>query len=499
MLRWTFRVLAAAAMVLGMGSALTAAGRPNIVFILADDLGYGDPGCYNPASKIPTPNIDRLAAEGMRFTDSHSPTAVCTPTRYALLTGRFCWRTRLKRGVLWTYAMPLIEPGRLTLAQMLKQQGYATACLGKWHLGMKWARRDGKTSPPDAVVIDDAAIDLAGPITAGPLTAGFDYYFGTAVPNFPPYCFLENDHVFGPVPDRPKPKSMYGHPGRMQEGWKLENILPTLTEKAAGYIRRQAAEHPGEPFFLYSALTAPHTPIAPSASFQGRSRATRYGDFVAQVDAHLGAVLDALEETGTAKETIVVFTSDNGSPGRNGENYEGPTGSCFRDSGHNPSGPWRGIKADIQEGGHRVPFIVRWPGRVPAGRVSDELICHADFFATVAAILACPLPRDAAEDSFNMLPVLLDQPHQGPVRSSLIHHSGNGMFAIRSGPWKLIRGQGSGGFTRVKVPPGSPPGQLYNLADDPGERKNLYAQRPEVVQRLSKLLEQQIAAGRTRP
>ncbi|MBN1589878.1 MAG: arylsulfatase, partial [Pirellulales bacterium] len=359
----------------GAGSIAQAAQRPNIVFILADDLGFGDPGCYNPESKIPTPNIDRLATQGMRFTDAHSASSVCTPTRYGLLAGRYCWRTRLKKYVLSTYGMPLLETERVTLAEMLKSHGYATTCIGKWHLGMAWQRNDGKQTPASANRVPDKVIDLSKPVLNGPCDHGFDSYFGTDIPNFPPYCFIQDDRIVGPTPDRPKPKSMFGLPGRMQKGWKLERILPTLGEKAVAYIRDRAANDKNEPFFLYLPLTAPHTPIVPNQAFHGKSQATRYGDFVAEVDAVVGDVLAALNEAGLTENTIVVFTSDNGSPGRNGENASGPTGSCFRDSRHNPSGPWRGRKGDIHEAGHRVPLIVRWPGHVRPDSVSDELIC----------------------------------------------------------------------------------------------------------------------------
>ncbi len=487
-------------LVLAVAGLAHAAERPNVVFILADDLGYGDPGCYNPESKIPTPNIDRLASQGMRFTDAHSASSVCTPTRYAFLTGRYCWRTRLKKYVLSIYGMPLLEPERVTLPEMLKAHGYATTAIGKWHLGMKWQRNDGRESPADANHVPDKVIDLGKPVLNGPCDHGFDSYFGTDVPNYPPYCFIQNDRVLGPVPDRPKPKTMFGTPGRMQKGWKLERILPTLGQQAADTIRRHAAESEDKPFFLYLPLTAPHTPIVPNKAFHGKSQATLYGDFVAEVDSVVGDVLKTLDETGLAASTIVVFTSDNGSPGRNGRNACGPTGSCFRQSGHNPSGPWRGRKGDIHEGGHRVPLIVRWPGNVRPGSASDELICLGDFYATLAAMLGHKLPNDAGEDSFNMLPILLGKSLPGPVRHSIVHHSHHGMFAIRSGPWKLILGQGTGSnFTKDRIPPNAPKGQLYNLEDDPKEQKNLYRERPDVVERLSKMLDEQIESGRTRP
>ncbi len=487
-------------LVLGAVSFARAAERPNVLVILADDMGYGDPKCYCPESKIPTPSIDRLASEGMRFTDAHSPTAVCTPTRYSLLTGRYCWRTRQKKNVLTPYAMPLLDRDRTTLAEMFKEHGYATAAFGKWHLGLKWQRNDGKETPLDDKHVPDRVIDLGKPFLDGPCDHGFDTYFGVDVPNYPPYCFLENDRVYGPVPDQFKPETNVSTPGRGQQDWRFDRILPTLGKKATDYIRRHAAEKKDTPFFLYLPLTAPHIPIVPNRPFRGKTEATLYGDFVAEVDSLVGDVLTALDETDSAEKTIVIFTSDNGSPERNGHEGAGPLGSCISDSGHHPNGPWRGRKGDIHEGGHRVPLVVRWPGNVRAASVSEELICLVDVYATLAAVLDHPLPRDAAEDSFNMLPVLLEKERPGPVRQSLILHSDQGMFAIRVGPWKLIRGQGTGSFfTKDQIPPDAPQGQLYHLANDPAEQKNLYRQRPDVVERLSKTLDEQIRAERTRP
>ena len=482
------------AMLVAFTAARSAYGRaPNVVIILADDLGYGDPTCYRSGSKIPTPRIDALAAGGMRFTDAHTPTAVCTPTRYALLTGQFAWRTRLKKGVLGPYSAPLIEPDRLTLGKMLKANGYTTSCIGKWHLGMQWATKNpGVMLPPlwDRK-FDQSQIDLAGRITAGPLTAGFDSYFGTAVPNFPPYCFIENDHVLGKVPDRPKPENVYGNAGLMQEGWDLHGILPALKQRAVAFIDEQAGQE--APLFLYLPLTAPHTPIVPNKEFADCSEAGDYGDLVCEVDAIVGAVVDALERNGLAKDTLVLFTSDNGSPARAGDPHirgkdwhvQGATITKF---GHNPNAPWRGMKADAFEGGHRVPMIVCWPGRVKAGSVNDQLVGLVDWMATMADVLGHELGPEAGEDSVSLLPTL-DAPGK-PIRENLVHHSSGGTFALRSGPWKLIAGKGSGGWTRVKTGKDAPPGQLYNLEDDPGETQNLYRKHPEMVQRLTARLKE---------
>ena len=480
---------------------------PNIVFILADDMGYGDLGCQNPESKIPTPNLDTLATEGIRFTDAHSPSAVCSPTRYGLLTGRYCWRTNLKRDVLRCWDTPLIEPQRLTVGKLLKAHGYDTACVGKWHLGWDWPTTDGaeplgigRWRHPNS----GGNVDFTRPIANGPTTRGFDYYFGTAVPNYPPYCFIENDRTVG-VPTKTKPSSMFGCGGAMLEGWKLEEILPGLEKKAVEYVDAKGGRVKNEafrqstdgPFFLYMPLTAPHTPIAPAAKFKGKSKAGAYGDFVHQVDHVVGRVVRALKRNGFEENTLIIFTSDNGSPGRDGTNMSGDANSVRR-YGHNPSHIYRGIKADIWDGGHRVPFIAKWPGHIKSGSVSNEPICLADLMATCAAIVGEKLPVGAAEDSYNILPALTGEKLPKPIREAIIHHSVEGMFAVRQGRWKLILGKGSGGYSKegkdIDVP-----GQLYDMKQDPSENNNLYAKRPDVVERLTALLEKYKNQGRSAP
>ena len=367
----------------------------------------------------------------------------------------------------------------------------------KWHLGMQWTRLDGTQPPLGANLQPDAAIDLSGPITAGPLTAGFDYYFGVDIAAQPPFGFINNDRFTKPIPDRPKPPSMYGRPGRMQAGWRFDKLLPTIADKSVAFLRKHAARAPKKPFFLYVAFTAPHVPIAPSSAFIGKTKATAYGDFVAEVDASVGAILNTLDELQERNKTLVLFTSDNGSPERNGEGMGGPIGSVPRDCGHEPNRPWRGLKGDIHEGGHRVPFIARWPGRIRAGHASNALICHIDVFATVAAMVRHEVPENAGEDSVSILPVLLGQVKL-PVRNDVVLHSWDGMFAVRQGDWKLIEGLGSGGFSRprrVQPKPDGPRGQLYNLANDPAETNNLYRTQPDVVTRLSALLKRRRSEG----
>jgi arylsulfatase A-like enzyme len=454
---------------------------PNVVLVLCDDLGYGDPVCYNKDSKIPTPNIDRLATQGMRFTDAHTPSAVCTPTRYGVLTGRYCWRTSLKSGVLDGYAPLLIEPGRLTLPALLKQHGYVTACIGKWHLGL------GNAKPTD----------YGKPLRPGPNAVGFDTFFGIpASLDMPPYVFVENEAVtVAPTATiaasemRRKGGNGFWRAGAIAPGFRHVDVLPTLTDKAAEYIRKQS---PDKPFFLYLALTAPHTPWVPTDEFRGKSGAGYYGDFVSQVDATLGRVVRALDDARLADDTLLIFTSDNGAHWLPGD---------IEQWRHRANDGLRGQKADIWDGGHRVPFVARWPGKIAAGGTSQELICLTDFLATAADLVGTTLPADAGEDSFDLLPVLLGRDPRRPVREAVVHHSSDGTFGIRQGPWKLCLGLGSHGFSApqdVKPQPGGPRGQLYNLDDDPEEKHNLWLEKPDVVERQTALLDRYRAKGRSR-
>jgi arylsulfatase A-like enzyme len=455
---------------------------PNIVLILADDLGYGDPRCYNKDSGVPTPNIDRLAKQGMRFTDAHTPSAVCTPTRYGLLTGRYSWRTSLKRGVLNGYSPLLIEPDRVTLASLLKRRGYATACVGKWHLGLG----------------NDKQADFGKPLKPGPNAVGFDYFFGIpASLDMPPYVFVENDKAtqaptatIAASEMRRKWGKGFWRAGAIAPGFKHADVLPKLTEKAVGYIRKQSGE---KPFFLYFALTAPHTPWLPTEAFQGKSKAGPYGDFVAQVDDTVGRVMKTLADAKLSGNTLLIFTSDNGA------HWLPADIARWK---HRANDGWRGQKADIWDGGHRVPFVARWPGKTRAGSTSKELICLTDVLATTAGVVGEKLPAGAGEDSFNLLPVLLGQKRKGPVREAVVHQSGDGTLGIRQGPWKLALALGSHGFSapkNVKPQKGGPQGQLYNLDEDPGEKNNLWLKRPEIVKRLTKLLERYKSEGRSRP
>ena len=483
----------------------TAADRPNIIYILADDLGYGDLGCYNASSKIPTPNLDRLARQGMRFTDAHASASVCTPSRYGILTGRYSFRTRLKSGVLKQWDIPLIDEGRLTVPALLRQSGYATACIGKWHLGWTWPTRDG--APPAS---DDGLgnIDFTRSIANGPTTRGFDYFFGMESPNFPPYVFIENDRTLG-LPDSPARLQEGGmnRPGPMLPGWNQTEVMPELTRRAVRYVEAATTGPARQPFFLYFPLTAPHYPIVPAAEFKGRSQAGGYGDYVVQVDATVGAVMDALERTGQADNTLVIFSSDNGP-----EVLEFRVAAYARIQahGHHSMGDLRGTKRDTWEGGHRVPFIARWPGRIPAATENAEPICEIDLMATCAALLRVPLPADAGEDSANILPLLLGEKPAGPARPAIVLHSGNGKFGIRRGDWVFIDAPtGSGNNPKGAEPEwfkqergyeeDSFSGKLYNLRDDPAERRNLYGERPEIIRELKTLLDEYRTSGRSTP
>lgn len=464
-----------------MALAATAGEKPNIILVMADDLGYGDPQCYQADSKIPTPHIDRMAAEGMRFTDAHSPSAVCTPTRYGLLTGRYAWRTVLKRGVLNGESPALISPDRQTVAGMLQEHGYHTGIVGKWHLGLG----EGL----------DADTDYAEVIPQGPLSVGFENsYIIPASLDMPPYLWLKNDRaVEAPTVRDPGSKRVWdGGQGFWRAGLRapsftFEGVLPAIARECRDFIDERAKKT-NEPFFLYVPLASPHTPWVPSQEFKEKTSIGAYGDFVHQTDWALGEILKALDEHDLAKDTVVIFTSDNGShwPER-----------MIEETGHKANLDWRGQKADIHEGGHRVPYIVRWPAQVAAASVSDQLICLTDFMATAAALVEHPLDHDEGEDSYNHLPVLLGKTAK-PVRKAIVHHSVNGTFAIRVDQWKLILGQGSGGFTKVPVSDTDPEGQLYNLEQDPGETVNLYAEKPEIVSKLKQTLERYQKDGRSR-
>lgn len=465
-------------------STSTAQPRPpNIVIILADDLGIGDVGSYNSQSKAPTPHIDRLAAEGIRFTDAHAPGSWCTPTRYGLLTGRYPFRDTMRA---WT-ERALIAPEQMTLASLLKENGYATAMVGKWHLGFEGG-------------LD---FDCTQPLRGGPIDHGFDRFFGMHTSlDIPPYFYIEGDRcvaaptrtIEGHYSEDPFWTPIQGafwRGGPIAPGFRHEDVLPRFREQAVAFLEEHDRTRPTEPFFLYLALTAPHTPWLPLEPFRGVSGAGIYGDFVAQVDGVVGEVLATLDRLGLTGSTLVFFTSDNGPVwyDKDEERFD-----------HRATDVYRGMKGDAWEGGHRMPFIARWPGNIPPGAVSEETICFTDLLATFAAILGRSLPEDAGEDSYNILPAVLGKRHERPIREATVHDAVR-YLAIRQGTWKLIPGLGSGGFSepRTRDPgPGEPEGQLYNLEVDPRERNNLYGEHPHLVERLSELLEQYKEQGHSR-
>ncbi len=452
--------------------------RPNIIYILADDMGMGDLGCYNPESKIPTPAMDQLAKDGMMFTDAHTGSAVCTPTRYGILTGTYAFRTRLKSGVLWGSSKSLIKEGEATVASLLKKNGYNTACIGKWHLGLNWQTKEAGVELTDNWQEDNKKIDYSKPILFGPNTVGFDYFFGIpASLDMPPYLYVENQFSQG-LPT--EITSEGGRTGLTVPGFKAKNVMPDLTEKAIDFIRRQ---QPGKPFFLYFPWPAPHTPVVPNDDFLGKSKAGKYGDFVMECDATVQQIVAVLKEKRIYENTLIILTSDNGSS---------PHGFPIQqeiDFEHNTSNGYKGRKSHSYDGGHRVSFIATWPKRIQAGSISNEVICSTDLYATIADLLGHELTAGEAHDSYSFLPVLKNEEYESPLREATIHHSLNGDFSIRKGDWKYIDAKGHGGFAQIKefVPEDSV--QLYNLKVDFAETKNVYLDEPEKVKELKLLLE----------
>ena len=423
----------------------------------------------------------------MVFTDAHSGSAVCTPTRYGVLTGRYAWRSRLKNGVLWSWDKPLIEPERMTVASLLKRHGYHTACIGKWHLGLGWQYTDEN---PDSV-------DFAKPILNGPVTLGFDFtYIITASLDIPPYVYIENDRSTT-IPEKyTESKTKYGwwRKGLTGNDFKHDEVLPKMTGKSIGFIKEQAKKN--EPFFLYFAMNAPHTPILPTREFAGRSGTNPYGDYVLEVDAMIGKVMKTIDSLGLTENTLFIVTSDNGcSPAADFKE--------LAKFGHHPSYIFRGEKADIFEGGHRIPFIARWPEKIKPGSVSDETVCLTDLMATCVAVVGDTLPDNAGEDSYNMLPLFLGVSMQKPFREATVHHSINGSFSLRQGKWKLEMCPGSGGWSDPKPKQARemnlPPVQLYDLSVDIAEQHNVYNRYSEVVKRMEALLKKYILDGRSTP
>ena len=486
--------------------------KPNILFILADDLGYGDVGCYNPEAKAPTPNIDRLAREGMRFTDAHSPSTVCTPTRYSLLTGRMAFRNGMK-GVFTGAGGPcLIKEDRLTIAGMLRDQGYTTAMFGKWHIGLTFYDKDGKPITKNGLEAVKR-IDYSQPITGGPIDRGFDQFFGTACCPTTDwlYAYIDGDKIPMPptriVDRKPLPKHPYSRdnrPGMIAPGFDLEEVDMVFLQKSLEFLESHKQKSPNKPFFLFHSAQAVHLPSFAGRAFKGKTEAGPHGDFIFELDYVVGRLMSKLDQLGYGENTLVIFSSDNGP--------EVPTVIDMRKTHkHDGARPWRGVKRDQWEGGHRVPFIARWPKKIKDGSTSAQTICLTDVMATCAALTGATIPPNAAEDSYNILPVLLGQAGDKPIREYTLHQTISLALAIRHGNWKYLDHKGSGGnnygregewgMKQFALPERAPdaPGQLYDLAKDPGETTNLYNEYPEIVKALKGKLEEYKTSGRSAP
>ncbi|WMI65095.1 arylsulfatase [Aestuariibaculum sp. YM273] len=462
---------------------------PNIVIIYADDMGYGDLNIQNPNSKIPTPNLDNLAKEGMRFTDAHSSSGICSPSRYALLTGKYHWRSN-HFGVVQAFGAPFFKASDVTLPQVLKAKAYTTACIGKWHLGWNWKFKHDSINS-NRVLPED--IDWNQPVKGGPLDRGFDYYFGDGTINFPPYAWVENDRIIEAPTESMTRKNIgfqvkEGHwefrPGPRVKGWNPYNVLPTLTKKTTKWISSQDNK---QPFFLYFALPSPHAPIIPNDEFDGKSEAGAYGDFMVQTDWVVGQVLKALKDNGFEDNTIVIFSADNGP-----EHYAWQRAVEYN---HFSMGNFRGLKRDVWEGGHHVPFIVKWPSHTKPGSVSDEVISQVDIMATLSHVVGVELPENAAPDSYNLTPILNGEHYKKPLREAIVHNTYESKWGIRKGDWLYINSASGGhrempqafknltGYTDFETE-----GILFNMKDDPEQRTNLFEKYPEKINELENLL-----------
>ena len=480
-------VFLATAAILSLLSCTEKQKQPNIIFILADDMGYGDVSYFDNNSKLKTENLDRMAQEGVVFTDAHSSSSVSTPTRYGILTGRYNWRSTLKNNVLYGYDKALIPADRETMASMLRKNGYTTAGIGKWHLGWDWDNIDaGKDK-----------VDFSKPVQNGPTTRGFDYFYGFCGSlDMAPYVYIENDMPTS-LPDREtvnEGKYSWWRKGPTGADFVYEEVLPNLVDRACNYIKEKAKAD--QPYFLYLPLPAPHTPILPTEEFRGKSGISEYGDFVLMVDAMVGKVLQAVKESGEDGNTIVVFTTDNGcSPAAGIKEMEA--------QGHRPNSIYRGHKADLFDGGHRIPCILRWPEGTKPHEVR-QTVCLTDFYATFAAINGYKLMDSEGEDSYNLLPAIVSETEIDPIREATVHHSIDGQFTIRQGDWKLLLSASSGGWsaptpTDTLALDSLPPIQLYNMKDDPSETTNVEAEHPEIVSRLRALMAKYVREGRSTP
>ncbi|MEO6755634.1 MAG: arylsulfatase [Chthoniobacteraceae bacterium] len=498
-----------ACLFLSAGVSGATADKPNIIFILADDMGLGDVKCLGgETSKIATPHMDHIAKEGMVFSDAHTSSSVCTPTRYSIITGRYNWRSPKKSSVLGGISPPLIEADRPTVARFMKNEGYVTGCIGKWHLGMNMPTTDGKAAFEQVKKGDGGKplapkatnIDWKGTITGGPNANGFDYYYGiSASLDMAPYIWIHNNKFVGECTIA----KAFNRPGPAHADFEAEDVLGIITRKSVEFIQANK----DKPMFLYIPFSSPHTPIVPSKKWQGKSGLGAYGDFVMETDWAVGEIVKAVDEAGLAENTLIIVTADNGcSPAaRNGMEkiaFNGAKPEPIQPDVHYPSSIYRGHKADLFEGGHRVPFIARWKGKVAAGKTNNETICQVDLYATCAELLGKHLSAKEGPDSVSILPHLLGTAN-GPLREATVHHSINGSFAIRKGPWKLLLSADSGGWSKPRPGKdsvkGLPPVQLFDLSKDPGETTNLQAEHPEIVAELQALLTRYIKDGRSTP
>ena len=488
--------------IVGSFSQLDAQEPPNIVLIFGDDMGLDCVSSFNERLGLETPHIDRLAEEGLSFMDAHSTSAVCSPSRYGLLTGRYNWRSRLKRGIVGKWERPLIEPDRLTLPEMLRQRGYSTTMIGKWHLGFDWPSKNQQDGQPPVFTTKQAEIDFTGSIQNGPNGRGFDYWFGDDVPNWPPYAWRENNQLLGTISTTAEKLGLTKYtgvnPGPAVDNWRLESVLPEYGKRCAEFIHTQKNEK--KPFFLYFPMPSPHSPIAPDEQWKGKSGISDYADFLIETDAIVGQLLQALDDSQQSKNTIVIFTTDNGtSPIAKFES--------LAEQGVHLTENFRGNKADAFEGGHRVPLIVRWPGITQPGSQTLEVVSLVDIMATLAQIVGFELPDNAAEDSASLLPLLHGKALERPLHEAIVCHSVSGHFAIRqggeNGQWKTLFCRGSGGWSAPREGEAAkqslPLVQLYNLRSDPKESVNLYREQPEIVEQMTQTLKRFIENGRSTP
>lgn len=485
------RILSAMAVICAAATLAAANELPNIVILYADDMGFGDLGANNPKSKIPTPHLDKLAEEGLRLTDAHSSSGICTPSRYALLTGRYHWRKF--HDIVHSFGPPVIDADELTMAEMLQASGYRTACIGKWHLGWNWKEVIRPEAQAKLVgrnpILSPEDIDWSQSISGGPTSHGFDFYFGDDVPNFPPYAWFEDDKVITTptvlltkTPKTPE-GSWSARPGPAVEDWDFWNVVPRLADNAVDWIAQQKGSD--KPFFLYVPFNSPHSPIVPTEPFVGSSQAGPFGDFVTMTDAMAGRILKALQDNGFEENTVVIFTADNGA-----EKY---AYERVKKYDHWSSEPFRGVKRDLYEGGHHVPFIVKWPGKITPGTASDALTSQVDIMATIAAIVDYEVPADTAHDSYNQLAVWTSG--EASPRTAIIHNTFAKAYAIRDGDWLLIDSS-SGSHNRIPkwfneqrgYTNDRQPGELYRLSDDPAQKQNRYAENPERVEKLKQKL-----------